>query len=94
MGIWYLKYSTNFFYFINIHEFWASFKDACFLLNENPNEKVFIPLEHEIYSSNESFNIIVENSLNPAYYSLLSTKQRYILLQIKDMMKRANYYQV
>ena len=94
MGIWHLKYSTNFFYFINIRKFWASFKDACFLLNENPNKKVCIPLEYEIYSSSESFNIIVENSLNPAYYSLLSTGQRYILLQIKDMMKRANYYQV
>ena len=83
MGIWYLKYSTNFFYFINIREFWASLKNACFLLNENPNEKGFIPPEHEIYSSYESFNITVKNSLNPTYYGLLSTGQRYILLQIK-----------
>ena len=50
----------------------------------------FLFPEYEIYSSDESFNITIENSLNPA----LATRQKYILLQIKAMMKRANYYQI
>lgn len=47
-----------------------------FLLHENPNDKVFIPLEHEIYSSSSwpKESLYIQHNGNPSFALLTALR--------------------